>query len=493
MKRSSPFQSLLLPEILSRLFSFLWFPDLLNCMQLDKHFNNILNDAYGGAGRVIACNMLTKLLSLIHNANIDIYSFIMNVSNIKVKDIMRMATRSVFWPNDIDMVSIILTNDHSSLQYTKNYGIKEVEMVGSHSRCVAYQGKKLGSDRSFVANHPFPWIFVENSSFITNLKFDTSSVPFTKVIAIKKDADNSIITIPVLSVVSYFEITIHPIPTTTKISNISNLNQIIPCVCIGVSTCNFEYECDLPGWCHNSWGYHGDDGSFQHGGLNITNKISFPQFGVGDSVGFGMMYFDDGIYFFVTKNGNFVGRVFSNIITREPLFPTVGTDCYNAIEMNFGNTGKLFVFDIAKYEYDLEIELANSELMNLERKLFGYAVNINNIQEMQQDNRKLSSNNFINKINNSKNNNNSNSNNYNSAYFSSSFFASSLLTDINSHQHSTNISIPEQFYDYYKQHAYNMVYQFGVPNFEYSSLVEGLTFKSSLINYFRNFLHTTLV
>ncbi|KAJ1422451.1 hypothetical protein B484DRAFT_399080, partial [Ochromonadaceae sp. CCMP2298] len=55
---------------------------------------------------------------------------------------------------------------------------------------------------------------------------------------------------------------------------------------------------------------------------------------------------------FLTKNGIFVGRVYDSDsrFDKFPWFPCVGTDSHNCLELNFGNKGVAFVFDLQGFE-----------------------------------------------------------------------------------------------------------------------------------------------
>lgn len=64
----------------------------------------------------------------------------------------------------------------------------------------------------------------------------------------------------------------------------------------------------LPGWEHESWAYHGDDGKTFFGENPGQGRSYGPTFGVQDTVGCGVN-FSTGCAFF-TRNGIFLGKLF---------------------------------------------------------------------------------------------------------------------------------------------------------------------------------------
>ncbi|KAI5811980.1 hypothetical protein BZA77DRAFT_253909 [Pyronema omphalodes] len=72
---------------------------------------------------------------------------------------------------------------------------------------------------------------------------------------------------------------------------------------VGLGLTNGPLQCldRMPGWDHNTWGYHGDDGYKFH---NTVHRLGFIEtYGAGDTVGCGVIA---GRLFF-TKNGKFLG------------------------------------------------------------------------------------------------------------------------------------------------------------------------------------------
>lgn len=140
--------------------------------------------------------------------------------------------------------------------------------------------------------------------------------------------------------VGYFEITVH----NPGKSNI---------VTVGLASHGYSAHCHQPGWSHNSFGYHGDDG-FAWG--NVYNNMEraasvkgFPTWKAGDVIGVG--YIMDQRNIFITVNGKVVGTPFTNVVGL--FYPTVGIQSLGAsVTANFG--AQPFKFDIQTYSRELK-------------------------------------------------------------------------------------------------------------------------------------------
>ncbi|KAH9331513.1 hypothetical protein KI387_003621, partial [Taxus chinensis] len=111
------------------------------------------------------------------------------------------------------------------------------------------------------------------------------------------------------------------------------------CVSIGFTDRHFKI-CRHPGWEPNSCGYHGDDGLL-YCAQGKGERFGFPTFTTGDTVGAGINYAAQDIFF--TLNGKFLGSVPKNVIG--PLYPTIGLHSPNEkVEVNFGQ--RSFAYDI---------------------------------------------------------------------------------------------------------------------------------------------------
>lgn len=96
----------------------------------------------------------------------------------------------------------------------------------------------------------------------------------------------------------------------------------------------------LPGWEGDSWAYHGDDGYVFS--CSASGKAYGPRFASQDVVGCGVNFRTGDAFF--TKNGNFLGRAFTDIKS-DRLYPSVGMKKPGEhLRINFGKAP--FVFDI---------------------------------------------------------------------------------------------------------------------------------------------------
>jgi len=130
-----------------------------------------------------------------------------------------------------------------------------------------------------------------------------------------------------------------------KISRFSS-NQsttLSDCVAVGLSTQSFNAFGFMPGWDIESYGFHGDDGGFFHSKGRMDPKPG-PTYGVGDIVGCGVNYENNGIFF--TLNGKFLGYAWEKI-KDDDLFPTIGVDTNCPLSLNFGS--RPFCFDLTSF------------------------------------------------------------------------------------------------------------------------------------------------
>jgi len=148
--------------------------------------------------------------------------------------------------------------------------------------------------------------------------------------------------------VAYYEVSLLACEEENESSS-SNLNSlsmrtISDCVAVGLSTENFDCSTKMPGWDEDSYGYHSDDGGFFHSQGSVLHKYG-PKFGVGDTVGCGIDYAKQSIFF--TLNGRDLGSAWSGTNLKKEFYPTVGIDSRHPISFNFGSTP--FTFNLQEY------------------------------------------------------------------------------------------------------------------------------------------------
>lgn len=99
----------------------------------------------------------------------------------------------------------------------------------------------------------------------------------------------------------------------------------------------------IPGWEHESWGYHGDDGHIFC--CNGTKTKYGPKFAPKDVIGCGLNFRNNTAFF--TRNGVFLG-IACREINKAKLYPMVGLKRpEDHVRVNFGQAA--FIFDIDGY------------------------------------------------------------------------------------------------------------------------------------------------
>jgi hypothetical protein len=147
-----------------------------------------------------------------------------------------------------------------------------------------------------------------------------------------------------ISDVVYFEAQIEDSPLSEGAGGVLD-----PCVSIGLCSNAFKLKRKQAGWDTNSLGYHGDDGFLYHG-TGLSSHRYGPRFGAGDHVGCGLHL--PSMLVFFTLNGTFLGPAFHiwrmHVGDAEWLYPAIGIDSHQRIELNFGH--EPFSFDPARVE-----------------------------------------------------------------------------------------------------------------------------------------------
>lgn len=162
-------------------------------------------------------------------------------------------------------------------------------------------------------------------------------------------ADKSINVTPRL--VSYYEVSIlaDTLPSRDALDGITSPAVSEECVAVGLAGSKFYCTTRMPGWDRHSFGYHGDDGGFFHGSGSMRLQYG-PKFGRGDTVGCGVDYLNNTIFF--TLNGKSLGTamecVFDDYAEHVGLYPVVGLDSSSLVQCNFVGP---FQFDLAEHIY----------------------------------------------------------------------------------------------------------------------------------------------
>jgi hypothetical protein len=346
-------------ELLLPVFRFLWVDDLaaLACVSRKVRAASV------GDARVVSallCDVLRRVDQQCEGVD----------GSGDAAAVLRMVYRvAASWPTRVDL-------DAALVHFKAPPGLKKLNSDSATRHIVAYQGTRLGDNRCIVANNHFPVVprLSPASPPSSSSLVRRSTLPFTKVVSPAPGRS-----VAMSSTVAYYEITIgaavapfHDATEPTVVNQNRTANSgIQPCVAIGLALPGFSLR-RMPGWCLQSYAWHGDDGLFFHGGgghgrpFMTDNQppgfcVGGTRFGAGDTVGCGVLYVTNGRIdprLFFTKNGHIVGVEFVRAqrlrahIT-QPLFPAVGTDCYCPIDFNFGCDGRPFAFDVAQFEKDM--------------------------------------------------------------------------------------------------------------------------------------------
>ena len=141
-----------------------------------------------------------------------------------------------------------------------------------------------------------------------------------------------------MSEVFYFEVSI-----SSASSQTTDHPERAPCISVGLSTEEFNLRHKQAGWTSSSLGFHGDDGVIYHSTGRGLARYG-PPFGHGDTVGCGVHLHTKQVFY--TLNGTYLGPAFLIEQPQIKLFPTVGIDSHQRLDLNFGRE-RPFRFDLA--------------------------------------------------------------------------------------------------------------------------------------------------
>lgn len=253
-------------DIFLNILSFLWIDDVLNSLVLvNKDIYLKINSM-----KVFFLHEKIKFLFGAFNKNVD--TFItgnngrtsqseprLHLEMNDTKQLTLLLKKMTVMPSNFDFRTLL------PIHYRLDR-ILEVNISGNKNhRGIVYHGYNRGGNRSIVADHHFPVLpmsfsrrRIPQSGIISRI-----CQPFTKFHC-TQDAQGVQFE-PLLSLVAYFEISIHnpispPRLSTERLSALSTMQAMEassdPCVCIGLCLAGFSVAWNMPGWKSNSFGYH---------------------------------------------------------------------------------------------------------------------------------------------------------------------------------------------------------------------------------------------
>jgi hypothetical protein len=279
-------------------------------------------------------------------------------------------------PSHIDVS--LLAHIKSRRTYQNRVEPYQDEVTGESM--VRYTGPVGGGDRCIRSDHPLPkprarsttpaWQRAGEKSTLLDLLCRGAAKAVAKYgytgyrpfVAPFVDWDGSIQVTP--RMVAYFETSILQVPdkdddqgaSLPPLVSTARSARRVECTAVGVATKSFHMHSRMPGWDNHSFGYHGDDGGIYHSSGGMVDHFG-PTFGAGDTVGCGIDYVCQGIFY--TLNGKFLGYAWKGLdldLLQNDLYPVVGIDTNAPISVNFGN--KPFRYNLKKFNQKHDVLIA---------------------------------------------------------------------------------------------------------------------------------------
>mmetsp|Transcript_89685 Transcript_89685/g.134402 ORF Transcript_89685/g.134402 Transcript_89685/m.134402 type:complete len:472 (+) Transcript_89685:134-1549(+) len=283
-------------------------------------------------------------------------------------------------PSHIDLSLLV----NRKLRRTHQHRVEPYTDGKTGESMVRYTGPVGGGDRCIRSDHPLPkphprgttpaWKRAGEKSTLLDLLCRGAAKAVAKYgyagyrpfVAPFVDRDGSIQVTP--RMVAYFEASILEVPDDVDDGDNDQGNPMPPlvsafrsprrveCTAVGVATKSFHMHSRMPGWDSHSFGYHGDDGGIYHSSGGMVEQFG-PTFGAGDTVGCGIDYVCQGIFY--TLNGKFLGYAWKGLdldLLQNDLYPVVGIDTNAPISVNFGN--RPFRYDLKKFNQKHELLIA---------------------------------------------------------------------------------------------------------------------------------------
>eukprot|EP01033_Poteriospumella_lacustris_P003270 gene3270-2411_t len=333
------------------ILSFLWFSEFRELLLTARDINE-----YVGRDDLLH-RQLISLLSYFTGRLASPLDDVFFESRPSFREILSLASRFSTWP----LVAVVGT-PHVDSRRRERYGLTRVTCDGQE--CVLFTGNR-GRDRAFFSDDHFPVTgHCGNLSATDEQVFSPALLPFAKPYCLPGEGPRRG---HVLSCVSYYEIAIfppqEPAPRRAQLPPFGEEFVPPPCVCIGMARPGFNAFNMQPGWDENSFALHGDDGLLYccgDGSEHVEVETDADtRFGVGDTVGLGLIHGLTRAMLFFTKNGRLTGfhqptDADSRELARYPWFAAVGLDCYCPIACNFGAGDRPFAFDVRRFEEQLK-------------------------------------------------------------------------------------------------------------------------------------------
>lgn len=321
-------------DILNLIFNSLWYLDINNCRLVCKNWNNAIKENNYQYKRIV----IDQIKQIFPIKSYKSFNFCNNLSD----------------QNYFYFLNLLPNNFSNDSELNHQYNL--IEIIDNK---IYFKGTDEGGDRVVFLNGPIP-------------KFNFKD-PF--ILPVKNGNTWNLF----LSNLYYFEITVGKDQFREEWDD--------ECVAIGfVNRDNNSYSLSTNigyqvGWKYGSFGYHSDDGAIFTGN-SIHNETDIEEdWGPGDTVGAGILFENNSIKVFFTKNGKFLG-FYTNLhflnLNDYQLTPAVSIDTSYPVEVNFGQ--EQFVFNLTPMlqdSYRLPKKIPNNFKNNV--------ININDIYKFEKN------------------------------------------------------------------------------------------------------------
>ena len=283
-------------DILNLIFNSLWYLDINNCRLVCKKWNNAVKENNYQYKRIVI-DQLKEIFPIKSFKNF-------NFCN-------KLSDQNYFY-----FLNFLPNGFSHDFELDHQYNLIEIQ-----KNKIFFKGSYQGGDRVVFLNRPIP-------------KFNFKD-PFLYPIR-NGDSYNLF-----LSNLYYFEITVGK----------DQFREGWEDECVGIGFTNREINYSnigyQVGWRYATFGYHSDDGGIFIGNPIHSDQEKMEPWGSGDTVGAGVLFKNNRIKVFFTKNGKFLG-FFTDLhfidINDYLLTPSISVDNSYPIEVNYGQDP--FIFNI---------------------------------------------------------------------------------------------------------------------------------------------------